>query len=218
MTIINATCKTSRTVTVPERHAVCTASQTPCFPLLYAAAARVVSSLQLPDARRRDHIANRRWTQLSSLLRQSQALNYIVTRSSAIADKPPDTSVYLITFSAVLARAGLQWTMQLIGNFYLFLSQWMTSILLNHRVHIRYGKTRMAGLQSREGCTRIDSDIWAQHIKMANRQPHCHSKCRANALYLAQRTIMAAKETCQSKPPMKQIMIRQAVIYQNPIR
>jgi len=38
----------------------------------------------------------------------------------------------------------------------------------SYRVHIWYGKTRMAGLQSGEGCKMIDSVIWAKYINMTD--------------------------------------------------
>jgi len=73
------------------------------------------------------------------------------TRSSAIADKPPNA-----------AGSYLVW------------------------------KTRMAGLQSREGRTMIDSVVWAQYINVLDtqmhRQPHRHSKLGANALRQAAKT------------------------------
>jgi len=36
----------------------------------------------------------------------------------------------------------------------------------SYRVHIWYGKTRIAGLQSGVGCIMIDSVIWTQYIYM----------------------------------------------------
>jgi len=37
-------------------------------------------------------------------------------------------------------------------------------ILSSYRVHIWYGKTRMAGLQSGKGRMMIDAVVWAQYI------------------------------------------------------
>jgi len=42
--------------------------------------------------------------------------------------------------------------------------------LLNYQVHIWYGKTRMAGLQSGEGRMMIDSVVWAQYINVTDTQ------------------------------------------------
>jgi len=57
---------------------------------------------------------------------------------------------------------------------------------LGYRVHIWYGKTRMAGLQSGEGRMMIDSVVWAQYINVTDtptdRQTRRHSKCCANVL------------------------------------
>jgi len=60
----------------------------------------------------------------------------------------------------------------------------------SYRVHIWYGKTRMAGLQSDESRMMIDSVVWAQYInvtdtqtaKQTNKQTHHRSKGLANAL------------------------------------
>jgi len=43
-------------------------------------------------------------------------------------------------------------------------------ILSSYRVHIWYGKTRMAGLQSHEGRMLIDSVVWAQYINVTDTQ------------------------------------------------
>jgi len=40
----------------------------------------------------------------------------------------------------------------------------------SYRVHIWYGKTRMAGLQSRKGRMMIDSVVSAQHINVTDTQ------------------------------------------------
>jgi len=56
----------------------------------------------------------------------------------------------------------------------------------SHRVHIWYGKTRMAGLQSAEGRMMIDSVAWAQYINTTDTQtamPHCDSNSRPNTLH-----------------------------------
>jgi len=38
----------------------------------------------------------------------------------------------------------------------------------SYRVHIWYGETRMAGLQSGEGLMMIDSVVWAQYINVTD--------------------------------------------------
>jgi len=59
-----------------------------------------------------------------------------------------------------------------------------------YRVHIGWGKTRMAGLQSGEDRMMIDSVVWAQYVTdtQPHRQPRRQSKCRANALRRAAKT------------------------------
>jgi len=47
----------------------------------------------------------------------------------------------------------------------------------------------MTGLQSDEGGLMIDSVVWAQYINVTDRQPRRHSKCRANALRRAAKSI-----------------------------
>jgi len=70
------------------------------------------------------------------------------------------------------------------SDFYLPLSHVTPSIPSSYWIHICYGKTRMAGLQSGKGRTMIDSVIWAQyinvtrhrdsHVAIANAAPtHC---------------------------------------------
>jgi len=67
-------------------------------------------------------------------------------------------------------------------NFYLSLSHLtpsMNGIPSSYRVHIWYGKTRMAGLESADE---------AQYIDVTDRQ-QCHrSKCHANVLHWAAKT------------------------------
>jgi len=46
----------------------------------------------------------------------------------------------------------------------------MTGITTSYRVHIWYGKTRMAGLQSGEDSMMIDSVVWAQYINVTDTQ------------------------------------------------
>jgi len=61
----------------------------------------------------------------------------------------------------------------------------MRGITSGYQVHIWYGKTRMAGLQSGEGRVMINSVVWAQHINVTDtqplfvteRQPRHHIKC-----------------------------------------
>jgi len=62
----------------------------------------------------------------------------------------------------------------------------MMGISSSYRVHIWYGKTRMAGLQSGEGRMMIDSVVWAQYINMTHThtQPRHDSNSRPNALHL----------------------------------
>jgi len=56
----------------------------------------------------------------------------------------------------------------------------------SYRVHIWYGKTTKAGLQSGEGCMMIHSVIWAEYINMTDTrtatQPRRDSNCCPNAL------------------------------------
>jgi len=42
------------------------------------------------------------------------------------------------------------------------------------RVHIYYGETRMAGLQSGEGRLVIDSVVWAQYSNLTDRHTDSH--------------------------------------------
>jgi len=66
----------------------------------------------------------------------------------------------------------------------------MKEIPSSYRVRIWYGKTRIAGLQFREGRTMIDSVVWAQYINVSDTQtdrqtilqPRRHSNSRPNAL------------------------------------
>jgi len=50
----------------------------------------------------------------------------------------------------------------------------MTKILSSYRDHIRCGKTRMAGLQSGEGCKMIHSVVRAQYINVTDTQTDSH--------------------------------------------
>jgi len=56
----------------------------------------------------------------------------------------------------------------------------------SYRVHIWYGKTRTAGVQSREGRIMIDSVVWVQDINVTDSQPSTQSRrdsnSRANAV------------------------------------
>jgi len=58
----------------------------------------------------------------------------------------------------------------------------MRGISSSYRVHIWYGKTRLAGLQYDEGRMMIDSVVWAQYINVTDTQtdtqPRRHSKSR----------------------------------------
>jgi len=45
---------------------------------------------------------------------------------------------------------------------------------LSYRVHIWYGETRMAGLQSGEGRMMIDSVVWAQYVNVTDRHTDSH--------------------------------------------
>jgi len=49
-------------------------------------------------------------------------------------------------------------------------SQHLTPIFDAAGVHIWYGKTRIAGLQSGEGSMMIDSVVWAQYINVTDTQ------------------------------------------------
>jgi len=84
---------------------------------------------------------------------------------------------------------------------------WYAGVL--SAIHIRYGKTRMAGLQSGEGHTMIDSVVWAQYVNVTDTQnPRHRSKCCVNALCRAAKTMeliktvfgietLGAQETCR---------------------
>jgi len=78
----------------------------------------------------------------------------------------------------------------------------MRGIHSSYPVHIWYGKTRMAGLQSGGSRLIIDSVVWAQHINETDthtdRQPHRHNKCCTNALHRAAKIITSR----QSNTPM----------------
>jgi len=50
----------------------------------------------------------------------------------------------------------------------------MRQIPSSYRVHILYGKTRMAGLQSRGSHMMIDSVFLAQYINVVDTKPHSH--------------------------------------------
>jgi len=82
----------------------------------------------------------------------------------------------------MLSRATLWWvTATYFPDFclpVLHLMPSMREIPSSCRVHIWYGKIRMAGLQSVEGRMMINSVVWAQYINVTD----AHSKCCANAL------------------------------------
>jgi len=61
----------------------------------------------------------------------------------------------------------------------------MRGIPSSYWVHIWYGNTRMAELQSGESHMKIDSIVWAQYIDATAAQPRCQSKCCTNALHQA---------------------------------
>jgi len=54
-------------------------------------------------------------------------------------------------------------------------------IPLSYRVHIWHGKTRMAGLQSGESRTMINSVVWAQYINVTDTQPRRYMPRQRNA-------------------------------------
>jgi len=88
-----------------------------------------------------------------------------------------------LIFNAVLLAAALWWMTAIYWPDFLTLPTSLPFDAYSYRVHIWYGKTRMAGLQSDEGRMIIDSVIWAQHIIMTDAQsamspqqmpcPHC---------------------------------------------
>jgi len=65
-------------------------------------------------------------------------------------------------------------------------------------LHVRYGRTRMAGLQSGVGRMMIDSVVWAQYINVTDtqtdKQTRRLSKCRANVLRRAAKMLYGAKD------------------------
>jgi len=72
------------------------------------------------------------------------------------------------------------------SDFYLPFSHLTPPVSSSSRVHIRYSKTRMAGLQSGEGRMMIDSVVWVQHTnvtdRQTHRQPRRHSKWQKNKM------------------------------------
>jgi len=100
------------------------------------------------------------------------AASHNVTRSSAIAVKPPDALYYNFLRCAVKCCPLVNDCDLLAGfsNFYSPLFHATTSIFSSYRVHIWYGKSRVAGLQSGESRMMIDSVVWLQHINLPDRQ------------------------------------------------
>jgi len=108
----------------------------------------------------------------------------IPTRSSAVADKPPDACAgqCCAVKSCPLVNDCDYWP-----DFptYLPLSHLMPSmreIPSSYRVHIWYGKTRTLRLQSGEGRMMIDSVVGAQYINVTDTHAYTDSQCRANPL------------------------------------
>jgi len=108
----------------------------------------------------------------------SQSLSHFIclslsleTKSSAIADKEHDADARR---RSMLCYQELPSCDLLAGfsDFYLHLSHLtpsMRGIPSSYRVHIWYGKPRMAGLQSGEGRMMIDL-VWAQYINVTDTQ------------------------------------------------
>jgi len=77
-----------------------------------------------------------------------------------------------------------------------YLTPSMRGIPASYRVHIWYGKTRMAGLQSGAGHTMITSIVWAQYINVTDTQTDSHAarcKRRANAVCIGIRVAKIEK-------------------------
>jgi len=84
-------------------------------------------------------------------------------------------------------------------DFYLPLSQLTPSIPSSYRVHIWYGKTRTAGLQSGESRMMIDSVAWIQHISVTDMQFSCVAIPKATPTHWrrAAKTPLAKRSTTQ---------------------
>jgi len=76
-------------------------------------------------------------------------------------------------FHAVLLRAALSW---MTAIYWRDFPTFTTPLPFDepYRVHIWYGKARMAGLQSNEGRMMIDSVVWAQYINVTDTQTYSH--------------------------------------------
>jgi len=106
------------------------------------------------------------------------------TRSSAIADKPPDACACRSSMLCCKELPSSEW-LQFIYLFFststdpfpIWCPQWGDPFELSGSC--RCGKTRMTGLQSGEGRMMIDSVVWAQYINMTVTQTRRHSKYRA---------------------------------------
>jgi len=88
-----------------------------------------------------------------------------------------------------------------------YLMRSMMGIPSSYQVHIWYGETRMAGLQSGEGCTMIDSVVWAHYVNVTDTQtvtqPCRHGNSCPNALQWATKTITQKHHTSMKTTPQK---------------
>jgi len=100
---------------------------------------------------------------------EAQTGSPVRTKSSAIADKPPGA---YIRCTVLPSGERLRFT-GLILRLLPTPSHLTPSMRVDPsscRVHILYGKTRMAGLQSGAGCMMIDSVVLAQYINVTDTQ------------------------------------------------
>jgi len=92
--------------------------------------------------------------------------------SSAIADKPSDAG--LVGFcDFYLPLSNLAPSIIIIIIIIIIKGIYIAQVRKGHKCAnegIRSGKTRTTGLQSGEGCTVIDSVVWAQYINVTDRQ------------------------------------------------
>jgi len=90
-----------------------------------------------------------------------------------------------------------------VSQFYLLLSHLtplIKGIPSNYRVHIWFGKTRMAGLQSGEGRTMIDSVVWAQYINVTDRHTDSHVAIHRKCVRWQNMAINSRQVTTQCAP------------------
>jgi len=92
---------------------------------------------------------------------------------SAIADKPPDACTRRCSMMCCQDLPSRNWPhFSILNTFSIWRLQWGGKPT-SYRVRIWYGKTRMARLQSDEGCMMIDLVDWAQYINVTDTPTHC---------------------------------------------